>query len=155
MTGDNKMKALKWVGIVFALMMALGVVLVLFETDEQTAAREAEYKQAEVEKAQAKAEKLQAKADKQAAKDKAEPIDDGRMSKIELYAECQVKVQNSLKNPRSFDPERRSLKHMTKEDGNQLIGFDFYAANSFGGEEIHQAICEFDKSDKIISAGHK
>ena len=148
-------KAIKWFLIFTAVMVVLGIIAAIFETDEQAAAREAEHKQAEVEKAQAKAEKLQAKADKQAAQEKSEPIDDGRMSKIELYVECQVKVQNSLKNPRSFDPERRSLKHMVKEDGNQLIGFDFYAANSFGGEEIHQAICEFDKNDKITSAGYK
>lgn len=82
-------------------------------------------------------------------------VDDGKMSKMELYAECQIKVQDSLKNPRSFDSEIRSLKYVVKDNGNPLIGFDFYAANSFGGEEIHQAFCEFDKDDKIISAAYK
>lgn len=82
-------------------------------------------------------------------------VDDGKMSKMELYAECQVKVQDSLKNPRSFDPEIKSLKYVVKDDGNPLIGFNFYAENSFGGEEIHQAVCGFDKDDKIISAGYK
>lgn len=81
--------------------------------------------------------------------------DDDKITKMDLYAECQVKVQNSLKNPRSFDSEIRSLKHVVKDNGNQLIGFDFYAANSFGGEEINQAMCEFDKDNKIISAGYR
>ncbi|KAF0567443.1 hypothetical protein FQV37_2220 [Psychrobacter nivimaris] len=148
-------KTLKWVGIFFAVIFIIGIIAAIFETDEQAAARELDTKNKEVAAEQVKAEKLQAKADKQAAKDKAEVVDDGRMSKIELYVECQVKVQNSLKNPRSFDPERRSLKYLVKENGNQLIGFDFYAENSFGGEEIHQAVCEFDKNDKIVSAGYK
>ena len=77
------------------------------------------------------------------------------MSKMELYAECQVKVQDSLKNPRSFDPEIRSLKYVVQKDGNPLIGFKFYAKNSFGGEEIHQAVCGFDEDDIIVSAGYK
>lgn len=148
-------KTLKWVGIVFALLFVIGIIAAIFETDEQAAAREAKAAQDKIAAAQVDADRLKAKADKQAAKDKAEVVDDGRMSKVELYVECQVKVQNSLKSPRSFDPERRSLKYIVKENGNPLIGFDFYAENSFGGEEIHQAVCEFDKNDKIVSAGYK
>lgn len=145
---DAAIKVLKVVFVLTALMFIAAALLGIFGSDEQRAE----------EKRQAATETVGVQAvaiDKQATKDEIEIIDDGRMSKAELYVECQVKVQDSLKSPRSFDPERGSLKHIVKENGNPLIGFDFYAENSFGGEEIHQAVCEFDKNDKIISAGYR
>lgn len=161
MTGDNKMKALKWVGIAFALMMALGVILVLLETDEQTAAREAEYKQAEVEKAQAKAEKLQAKADKQAAKDKVEAEKKivktrsgipnlGGKSEPELITDCQIDIQNKLSNPRSMDIISSNLKY--KKELNHELWFQFYAKNQFNAESKHTAMCEFDNDGNLLSS---
>lgn len=161
MTGDNKMKALKWVGIAFALMMALGVVLVLLETDEQTAAREAEYKQAEIEKAQVKAEKLQAKADKQAAKDKVEAEKKivktrsgipnlGGKSEPELITDCQIDIQNKLSNPRSMDIISSNLKY--KKELNHELWFQFYAKNQFNAESKHTAMCEFDNDGNLLSS---
>ncbi|OEH66754.1 MAG: hypothetical protein BAX61_13185 [Psychrobacter sp. B29-1] len=155
------MKALKWVGIAFALMMALGVILVLLETDEQTAAREAEYKQAEVEKAQAKAEKLQAKADKQAAKDKVEAEKKivktrsgipnlGGKSEPELITDCQIDIQNKLSNPRSMDIISSNLKY--KKELNHELWFQFYAKNQFNAESKHTAMCEFDNDGNLLSS---
>lgn len=155
------MKALKWVGIAFALMMALGVVLVLLETDEQTAAREAEYKQAEVEKAQVKAEKLQAKIDKQAAKDKAEAAEKvvktrsgipnlGGKSEPELITDCQIDIQNKLSNPRSMDVINSNLKY--KKEPNHELWFQFYAKNQFNAESKHTAMCEFDDNGNLLSS---
>ena len=155
------MKALKWVGIAFALMMALGVVLVLLETDEQTAAREAEYKQAEVEKAQVKAEKLQAKADKQAAKDKAEAAEKvvktrsgipnlGGKSEPELITDCQIDIENKLSNPRSMDIIHSNLKY--KKEPNHELWFQFYAKNQFNAESKHTAMCEFDNDGNLLSS---
>jgi len=155
------MKALKWFGIVFALIMALGVVLVLFETDEQTAAREAEYKQAEVEKAQAKAEKLQAKADKQAAKDKSEAEKKivktrsgipnlGGKSEPELITDCQIDIQNKLSNPRSMDIISSNLKY--KKELNHELWFQFYAKNQFNAESKHTGMCEFDDDGNLLSS---
>lgn len=80
--------------------------------------------------------------------------DDGS-SKMSLYAECQTFIQGSLKNPRSFDSDIATLKRVTKENGNKLIGFDFYAANSFGGEQIYEAFCEFDKEGRIVSSAYR
>ncbi|NYR09613.1 hypothetical protein [Psychrobacter sp. BI730] len=155
------MKALKWVGIVFALMMALGVVLVLFETDEQAAAREAEYKQAEVEKAQVKAEKLQAKEDKQAAKDKDEAAEKvvktrsgipnlGGKSEPELITVCQIDIQDKLSNPRSMDVINSNLKY--KKELNHELWFQFYAKNQFNAESKHTAMCEFDNDGNLLSS---
>ncbi|KAF0567377.1 hypothetical protein FQV37_2323 [Psychrobacter nivimaris] len=155
------MKALKWVGIAFALMMALGVVLVLLETDEQTAAREAEYKQAEIEKAQVKAEKLQAKADKQAAKDKVEAEKKivktrsgipnlGGKSEPELITDCQIDIQNKLSNPRSMDIISSNLKY--KKELNHELWFQFYAKNQFNAESKHTAMCEFDNDGNLLSS---
>ena len=153
------MKALKWVGIAFALMMALGVILVLFETDEQTAAREAEYKQAEVEKSQVKAEKLQAKADKQAAKDKAETAEKvvktrsgipnlGGKSEPELVTACQIDIQDKLSSPRSMDVINSNLKY--KKELNHELWFQFYAKNQFNAESKHTAMCEFDNDGNLL-----
>lgn len=155
------MRVLKWVGIVFALMMALGFVLILFETDEQTAAREAEYKQAEVEKAQVKAEKLQAKADKQAAKDKAEADKKavktrsgipnlGGKSEPELITECQIDIESKLSNPRSMDVISSNLKY--KKEPNHELWFQFYAKNQFNAESKHTAMCEFDDDGNLLSS---
>lgn len=155
------MKALKWVGIVFALMMALGVVLVLFETDEQTAAREAEYKQAEIEKAQVKAEKLQAKADNKAANDEAEAAKKivktrsgipnlGGKSEPELVTDCQIDIQNKLSNPRSMDVINSNLKY--KKELNHELWFQFYAKNQFNAESKHTAMCEFDDDGNLLSS---
>lgn len=154
MIGDDKMKALKWVGIVFALMAALGVVLVLLETDEQTAAREAEYKRAEVEKAQAK-------ADKQAAKEKAEAAKKvvktrsgipnlGGKSEPELVTACQIAIQDKLSNPRSMDVINSNLKY--KKELNHELWFQFYAKNQFNAESKHTAMCEFDDDGNLLSS---
>lgn len=159
--GDDKMKALKWVGIVFALMAALGVVLVLLETDEQTAARESENKQAEVAAAQAKAEKLQAKADKQAAKEKAEAAKKvvktrsgipnlGGKSEPELVTACQIAIQDKLSNPRSMDVINSNLKY--KKELNHELWFQFYAKNQFNAESRHTAMCEFDDDGNLLSS---
>ena len=148
------MKALKWVGIVFALMAALGVVLVLLETDEQTAAREAEYKRAEVEKAQAK-------ADKQAAKEKAEAAKKvvktrsgipnlGGKSEPELVTACQIAIQDKLSNPRSMDVINSNLKY--KKELNHELWFQFYAKNQFNAESKHTAMCEFDDDGNLLSS---
>lgn len=154
-------KAIKWFLIFMAVMMALGVILVLLETDEQTAAREAEYKQAEVEKAQVKAEKLQAKADKQAAKDKAEADKKvvktrsgipnlGGKSEPELVTECQVDIQDKLSNPRSMDVINSNLKY--KKELNHELWFQFYAKNQFNAESKHTGVCEFDDDGNLLSS---
>ena len=158
------MKALKWVGIAFALMMALGVILVLLETDEQTAAREIDTKNKEVAAEQVKAEKLQAKADKQAAKEKEEadkkeqkrkavktlsgiPNLGGR-SEAELLTDCQVDMQNKLSNPRSMDIIHSNLKY--KKEPNHELWFQFYAKNQLNVESKHTGTCEFDDDGNLL-----
>ncbi len=161
LTGDNKMKVLKWMCIVFAVMVALGVVLVLLETDEQTAARELENKKTEVAAAQTKAEKLQAKADKQSEKDKAEAEKKvvktrsgipslGGKSEPELVTECQVDIQDKLSNPRSMDVINSNLKY--KKELNHELWFQFYAKNQFNAESKHTAMCEFDDDGNLLSS---
>lgn len=154
-------KTLKWVGIFFAVLFAIGIIAAIFETDEQAAAREAEYKQAEVEKAQVKAEKLQAKADKQTAKDKAEAEKKivktrsgipnlGGNSEPELVTACQIAIQDKLSNPRSMDVINSNLKY--KKELNHELWFQFYAKNQFNAESKHTAMCEFDDNGNLLSS---
>ena len=160
------MKILKWIGIIFALMVALGVILVLLETDEQTAARELENKQAEVAAAQVKAEKLQAKAEKEEAKVKADAEQKeqerkavktlsgipnlGGRSEPELLTDCQVDIQNKLNNPRSMDIIHSNLKY--KKEPNHELWFQFYVKNQFNAESRHTAMCEFDDDGNLLSS---
>ena len=141
--------------------MVLGIIGVIFETDEQAAARELETKQAEVAAAQVKAEKLQAKADKQAAKDKAEAERKivktrsgipnlGGKSEPELITDCQIDIQNKLSNPRSMDIISSNLKY--KKEVNHELWFQFYAKNQFNAESKHTAMCEFDNDGNLLSS---
>ena len=152
---------LKWFLIFTAVMMVLGIIGVIFETDEQAAARELETKQAEVAAAQVKAEKLQAKADKQAAKDKAEAERKivktrsgipnlGGKSEPELITDCQIDIQNKLSNPRSMDIISSNLKY--KKEVNHELWFQFYAKNQFNAESKHTAMCEFDNDGNLLSS---
>ena len=161
-------KTLKWVGIFFVVLFAIGIIAAIFETDEQAAARELDTKNKEVAAEQVKAEKLQAKADKQAAKDKAEadkkeqerkakivktmsgiPNLGGR-SEAELLTDCQLDIQNTLSNPRSMDIIYSGLKY--KKETNHELWFQFYAKNQFNAESKHTAMCEFDDDGKLLSS---
>lgn len=159
-------KTLKWVGIFFAVLFAIGIIAAIFETDEQAAARELDTKNKEVAAEQVKADKLQAKADKQAAKDKAEadkkeqkrkaaktlsgiPNLGGR-SEAELLTDCQIDIQNKLSNPRSMDIIHSNLKY--KKEPNHELWFQFYAKNQFNAESKHTGMCEFDDDGKLLSS---
>ena len=159
-------KTLKWVGIFFAVLFAIGIIAAIFETDEQAAARELDTKNKEVAAEQVKADKLQAKADKQAAKDKAEadkkeqerkavktrsgiPNLGGR-SEAELLTDCQIDIQGKLSNPRSMDIIHSNLKY--KKEPNHELWFQFYAKNQFNAESKHTGMCEFDDDGKLLSS---
>ena len=161
-------KTLKWVGIFFVVLFAIGIIAAIFETDKQAAARELDTKNKEVAAEQVKAEKMQAKADKQAAKEKAEadkkeqerkakivktrsgiPNLGGR-SEAELLTDCQIDIQNKLSNPRSMDIIYSNLKY--KKEPNHELWFQFYAKNQFNAESQHTAMCEFDDSGKLLSS---
>lgn len=161
-------KTLKWVGIFFAVLFAIGIIAAIFETDEQAAARELDTKNKEVAAEQVKAEKMQAKADKQAAKDKAEADKKeqerkakivktrsgipnlGDRSEAELLTDCQVDIQNKLSNPRSMDIIHSNLKY--KKEANHELWFQFYAKNQFNAESKHTAMCEFDGNGELLSS---
>lgn len=159
-------KTLKWVGIFFAVLFAIGIVAAIFETDEQAAARELDTKNKEVAAEQVKAEKLQAKADKQAAKEK-EDADKkeqkrkavktlsgipnlGGRSEAGLLTDCQIDIQNKLSNPRSMDIIHSNLKY--KKEPNHELWFQFYAKNQFNAESKHTAMCEFDDNGNLLSS---
>lgn len=154
-------KTLKWVGIFFAVLFVVGIVATIFETDEQAAARELKNEQDKIAAAQVKADKLQAKADKQAAKDKAEVANNavktrsgipnlGGRSEPEMLTDCQIDIQNKLKNPRSMDIIHSNLKY--KKEANHELWFQFYAKNQLNAESKHTAMCEFDDDGKLLSS---
>lgn len=154
-------KTLKWVGIFFVVLFAIGIIAAIFETDEQAAARELDTKNKEVAAEQVKAEKMQAKADKQAAKDKAEAVKKvvktrsgipnlGGKSEPQLVTDCQIEIQKKLSNPRSMDIINSNLKY--KKETNHELWFQFYAKNQFNAESKHTGMCEFDDDGKLLSS---
>lgn len=77
---------------------------------------------------------------------------ENKISDVSLYFACKPKIQEQLANPKSFDPSTTSLKY-NFADNQHIIGFDFYAKNSFGGEIMQQAICSFDVDGNILEYG--
>lgn len=154
-------KALKWFLIFTAVMVVLGIIAAIFETDEQAAVRELKNEQDKIAAAQIKADKLQAKADRQAAKDKADAEKKivktrsgipnlGGKSEPELVTDCQIDIQNKLSNPRSMDVINSNLKY--KKELNHELWFQFYAKNQFNAESKHTAMCEFDDDGNLLSS---
>lgn len=159
-------RVLKWFLIFTAVMVLGGIVAALFETDEQAAARELDTKNKEVAAEKVKAEKLQAKAENQAAKEKAEAVEKerkrrafktrsgipnlGGRSEPELLTDCQIDIQNKLKNPRSMNIINSNLKY--KKELNHELWFQFYAKNQFNAESKHTAMCEFNDEGNLLSS---
>lgn len=159
-------KALKWFAILMGVIFVIGFISLIFETDEQAAARELKTEQDKTAAAKVDADKLQAKEDKQAAKDKV--VSDkkeqerkvvktlsgipnlGGMSEAELLTDCQVDIQNKLNNPRSMDIIHSNLKY--KKEPNHELWFQFYVKNQFNAESRHTAMCEFDDDGNLLSS---
>ena len=158
--------ALKWFAIFMGVLLILGVISLIFESDEDRAARESKLEQDKIAADQGEADRLQAKVDEQAAKDKADadkkeqerkavktrsgiPNLGGR-SEAELLTDCQIDIQNKLSNPRSMDIVYSDLKY--KKEPNHELWFQFYAKNKFNAESKHTAMCEFDDSGKLLSS---
>lgn len=155
------MKALKWIGIVFAVLFVIGIIAAIFETDDQAAARELENEQDKISAAQVDADKAQVKVDKQAAKDKADADKKivktrsgipnlGGKSEPQLVTDCQIEIQNKLNNPRSMDIIYSGLKY--KKEPNHELWFQFYAKNQLNAESKHTGMCEFDDNGNLLSS---
>lgn len=66
---------------------------------------------------------------------------------------CQIAIEKQLKNPKSFDFVFNTSRYgEDTETGNYVVGFDFYAKNSFNAEIIHQAACSFDTNGNLDKA---
>jgi len=158
-------KTLKWVGIFFAVIFAIGIIAAIFETDEQAAARELKNEQDKTGTTVQKAEK--AVEDNAPEPANATPIDTlvadnqpdptiGGKTRMEVLVECQTAIQKQLSNPRSFDVKTREIIHKKYEDGGEhLVGFKFYAKNQFNAESEHMAVCAFDHNGKRLTAEYK
>lgn len=158
-------KTLKWVGIFFAVLFAIGIIAAIFETDEQAAARELKNEQDKIAATPQKAEK--AVEDNAPEPANATPIDTlvadnqpdptiGGKTRMEVLVECQTAIQKQLSNPRSFDVKTREIIHKKYEDGGEhLVGFKFYAKNQFNAESEHMAVCAFDHNGKRLTAEYK
>lgn len=144
-----------------AVILLLGVISLIFESDEDKAARESKLEQDKVAADQDKAEKLQAKADEKAAKEKAEAEEKvvktrsgipnlGGKSEPELVTDCQIDIQSKLTNPRSMDIIYHNLKY--KKEPNHELWFQFYAKNQFNAESKHTGMCEFDDEGNLLSS---
>lgn len=85
-----------------------------------------------------------AKADKKALKD----------AEFDRYVNCQLVIEQSLKNPKSFDIVRGTVGHNT-EDDTHYVSFDFYAKNSFNAELLHTGICLYDLNNVGIDYAYE
>lgn len=79
------------------------------------------------------------------------PILSNGWSRMDIYTNCQILLQNSLKSPKSFDSSIRTVKFI-RDAEKEIIGvnFDFYATNSFGAELIHSGTCVYDFNGKLL-----
>lgn len=159
-------KILKWFAIFMGVIVLLGIISLIFESDEDKAARELKLEQDKIAADQDKAEKLQAKADEKAAKEKAEAEEKererkaiktlsgipnlGGKSEAELLTNCQIDIQDKLSNPRSMDIIHSNLKY--KKEPNHELWFQFYAKNQFNAESKHTGVCEFDDEGNLLSS---
>lgn len=81
----------------------------------------------------------------------ARPILSNGWSRMDIYTNCQILIQNSLKSPKSFDSSIRTVKFIRDaEEGIIGVNFDFYAKNSFGAELIHSGTCVYDLDGKLL-----
>lgn len=91
-------------------------------------------------------QKAQAKAEKEAEREKSK-------QQTERLVTCQMAIEKQLKNPKSFDTVFNTTRHAPDADtGGYIVGFDFYAKNSFNAEIIHQAACSFDANGNLDKA---
>lgn len=170
-------KLLKWFGIIFAVILGIGVIAVALETPEQKAEREA---QAAKEKAQREADKAErerleaeakakeeaeraekerleaeakAKEDAQKAAEKAEKEKQKHLRSLqsELLAYCQIEIEKYLHNKKSMKTDHRTVIIWESDIGTYRIGFEFNATNLYGAEVTHKAVCEFDKNKNLIN----
>lgn len=81
----------------------------------------------------------------------ARPILSNGWSRMDIYTNCQILIQNSLKSPKSFDSSIRTVKFIRDaEEGIIGVNFDFYAKNAFGAELIHSGTCVYDLDGKLL-----
>lgn len=165
--------------VVFAVIWFLGVVMLVegsspegstAQSDGVVAAEPAQKEPSRKErKAAEKAVKEAEKAKEEAAKEaelakedvqrqstlldnsSTRPILSNGWSRMDIYTNCQILIQNSLKSPKSFDSSIRTVKFI-RDAEEEIIGvnFDFYATNSFGAELIHSGTCVYDLDGKLL-----
>lgn len=76
-------------------------------------------------------------------------VEESNTTPAKLYMACTPKIQEQLVNPKSFDPDPLTIK-ATFAENMHIVGFKFYAKNSFGGEIIQQGICSFDEDANFL-----
>lgn len=84
------------------------------------------------------------------------PIISNGWSRMDIYTNCQILLQNSLKSPKSFDSSIRTVKFI-RDAEKEIIGvnFDFYATNSFGAELIHSGTCVYNFDGELLESAAK
>ena len=84
------------------------------------------------------------------------PIISNGWSRMDIYTNCQILLQNNLKSPKSFDSNIRTVKFI-RDAEKEIIGvnFDFYAMNSFGAELLHSGTCIYDFNGELLETSAK
>lgn len=137
---ENKVKKISLYVIVLSVLIIMLVTCIVDDekpnkavmTPEQIAQIEADKDKQKIEK-EAKREQIKQETDR--------------------LVTCQIAVQKQLKNPKSFDTVFNTTRHAEDKDtGGYIVGFDFYAKNSFNAEIIHRAACSFNADGSINKA---
>ena len=88
---------------------------------------------------------------RQAAEHLADAVE--QLQQTDRLVACQMAIEKQLKNPKSFDTVFNTTRHAPDADtGGYIVGFDFYAKNSFNAEIIHEAACSFDANGNLDKA---
>ena len=74
----------------------------------------------------------------------------GGRSEAELLTDCQVDIQNKLRNPRSMDIIYSNLKY--KKEVNHELWLQFYAKNQLNAESKHTGMCEFSDDGNLLTS---
>lgn len=138
------------------VMVVIGVIGLIFESDEDKAVRVDQELADEQDKITAKQKLADMKAEKQAAKDKlaadeqAAKDKKNATSKVMLVTTCQLAIKPQLKNPKSMKLDWHQTAMAEMSTGQLGVRMYYYAENSFGATPLSIVNCLFDTDGNLL-----
>lgn len=138
------------------VMVVIGVIGLIFESDEDKAFRVDQELADEQDKITAKQKLADMKAEKQATKDKlaadeqAAKDKKNATSKVMLVTTCQLAIKPQLKNPKSMKLDWHQTAMAEMSTGQLGVRMYYYAENSFGATPLSIVNCLFDTDGNLL-----